>query len=838
MPRITDLRPRRGTAAAWMSANPVLGAGEFALETDTRRIKFGDGTTAWNSLGYAEASAAGKADTAWIVSRGTDLVSNGTGLLGNNTNFSSFTFSPDAPMGAAGAFDYSGPGTLFNDEDIPVDTSRRYLARMMVKQRNPNVPSSRFYAGLSPRDKQGLTILPHHYWYEANAHTTLTSALNPGDTVINVTSTANWNAAAAPYTSRYAAVWNWADPAGRVWPEKTYTRNVLAYNSITATTVTLAAAYAGPAMPAGTPVSNTKAGGNYMYSITGNAIAPLDWAEFSGTVGGLHDSSTGPATTKFPPGTAFIRLLFLATYSSSVIPAGETSTQSFGAISFSDATQALKELDSTQAALALKAPLASPAFTGTPTGITKTHVGLGNVDNTADTAKPVSTAQQTALNAKENTIAPGTTVQFWRGDKTWQPIEAPVSTFAALQTAAAAGGVVRLAGTITATASINVTLPTQFIGGKIILPENAGYPAFSVTSSNVTFDGIRFSGPGTTAAYSIDSRFIYAVGTSSAPLKNVNVTNCEMIGSQTENIRYTWVQGSNISNNVIDDFLYAGVLLLSCQDVGVMNNTVTNGPLKAPVVNTYGIGATDSANTVAGRCKDIRIIGNTIRNIEWEAIDTHGGDGVIIIGNVISGSARGIALVVGNETRLTVPINCVVQGNKIEKGSYSGSEREAISLFGLSGNLADATITGNIVRGYSAANSIWLSAYINPAKTLIEGNSHPHIPWTNMTLDNTASWTVNASFPPQYMLEGRMVHLRGFATAASSSTVNTRIGTLPAVCAPDRLTFVAASHGSNSAAATGVIGVYPTGEVWMLYRTTPGDLYSYPVEGSYQRAFG
>lgn len=46
--------------------------------------------------------------------------------------------------------------------------------------------------------------------------------------------------------------------------------------------------------------------------------------------------------------------------------------------------------------LASKAPLASPAFTGTPTGITKAHVGLGSVDNTADTAKPVSTAQAAA----------------------------------------------------------------------------------------------------------------------------------------------------------------------------------------------------------------------------------------------------------------------------------------------------------------------------------------------------------------------------------------------------------------------------------------------------------
>lgn len=35
-----------------------------------------------------------------------------------------------------------------------------------------------------------------------------------------------------------------------------------------------------------------------------------------------------------------------------------------------------------------------------PHGVTKTQVGLGNVDNTADSAKPVSTAQQTALNLK------------------------------------------------------------------------------------------------------------------------------------------------------------------------------------------------------------------------------------------------------------------------------------------------------------------------------------------------------------------------------------------------------------------------------------------------------
>lgn len=56
--------------------------------------------------------------------------------------------------------------------------------------------------------------------------------------------------------------------------------------------------------------------------------------------------------------------------------------------------------------LAAKAPLASPAFTGTPTGITKSHVGLGSADNTADSAKPISTATQTALDLKAPIASP------------------------------------------------------------------------------------------------------------------------------------------------------------------------------------------------------------------------------------------------------------------------------------------------------------------------------------------------------------------------------------------------------------------------------------------------
>ena len=61
--------------------------------------------------------------------------------------------------------------------------------------------------------------------------------------------------------------------------------------------------------------------------------------------------------------------------------------------------------------------------TSNPHNVTKTQVGLSNVDNTSDANKPISSATQTALNAKENTITAGTTAQYYRGDKTFQTLD-------------------------------------------------------------------------------------------------------------------------------------------------------------------------------------------------------------------------------------------------------------------------------------------------------------------------------------------------------------------------------------------------------------------------------
>jgi microcystin-dependent protein len=60
----------------------------------------------------------------------------------------------------------------------------------------------------------------------------------------------------------------------------------------------------------------------------------------------------------------------------------------------------------TATALNLKANILNPTFSGTVGGITKSMVGLGNVDNTSDLNKPISTDTATALNLKANLASP------------------------------------------------------------------------------------------------------------------------------------------------------------------------------------------------------------------------------------------------------------------------------------------------------------------------------------------------------------------------------------------------------------------------------------------------
>ena len=64
---VTQIQVRRGTASQWTSANPTLASGEWGFESDTGKVKIGNGSTVWNSLGYTGAG------TVTSITAGTGL---------------------------------------------------------------------------------------------------------------------------------------------------------------------------------------------------------------------------------------------------------------------------------------------------------------------------------------------------------------------------------------------------------------------------------------------------------------------------------------------------------------------------------------------------------------------------------------------------------------------------------------------------------------------------------------------------------------------------------------------------------------------------------------------
>ena len=77
---------RRDTASNWTTANPILALGEMGAETDTSKIKIGDGVTAWASVPY-------------LIDAGDYLTATSTNTLTNKTiTFADNTLTGVAPI--------------------------------------------------------------------------------------------------------------------------------------------------------------------------------------------------------------------------------------------------------------------------------------------------------------------------------------------------------------------------------------------------------------------------------------------------------------------------------------------------------------------------------------------------------------------------------------------------------------------------------------------------------------------------------------------------------------------------------------------------------------------
>ena len=82
----TRMQQRRGTAAQWTSANPILAAGEIGFETDTSKFRIGDGVNHWEDLTYYASAA----EIAALIDGAPDLLNTLNELaaaIGDDANF-------------------------------------------------------------------------------------------------------------------------------------------------------------------------------------------------------------------------------------------------------------------------------------------------------------------------------------------------------------------------------------------------------------------------------------------------------------------------------------------------------------------------------------------------------------------------------------------------------------------------------------------------------------------------------------------------------------------------------------------------------------------------------
>jgi hypothetical protein len=144
----TRMQQRRGTAAQWISANPILNVGEIGYETDTNKFKIGDGTNHWDDLNYfydAATTAAG-INALLDIDGAPELLNTLSELanaLGDDPNFldnyATIEYVSNAVAGATiDVATYAGDGLSYNSEtdqlDVDLDVIQPRVANVTDTQ--------------------------------------------------------------------------------------------------------------------------------------------------------------------------------------------------------------------------------------------------------------------------------------------------------------------------------------------------------------------------------------------------------------------------------------------------------------------------------------------------------------------------------------------------------------------------------------------------------------------------------------------------------------------------------------------------------------------------------
>jgi len=442
----TRMQQRRGTAAQWISLNdgdgPILAAGELGFETDTGQFKIGDGIVHWADLPYFKdmsdlggslddyilltskgaASGVAELDATFNVLTKTGVVFEGATANDFETTLQVTEPTADRAItlpNATGTVVLSdGSGNVAISGNLTVSGTTTTIDSTVI-----NIQNEVKFEGVTPNDFETSLVaedptadrtitLPNltgTVILDAGAQTLYSKSINLNSNILLGT-TAEFNAALSDD--------NFATVAGT----ETFTNKTLTSPKINEA-VALTATATELNILDGATLSVTEL--NYVDGVTSAIQTQLDAKAPSA-------SPTFTGTVTLPSGTVTSTMILDGTILNEDINAtaaidwtklGISSTVSSTEIGYVDGVTS-----SIQTQLDAKAPLASPTFTGNVGGITKAHVGLDNVDNIADLLKPISTATQTALDAKLASATAATTYETITNVALKAPLAGPTFT--------------------------------------------------------------------------------------------------------------------------------------------------------------------------------------------------------------------------------------------------------------------------------------------------------------------------------------------------------------------------------------------------------------------------
>jgi hypothetical protein len=310
----------------------------------------------------------------------------------------------------------------------------------------------------------------------------------------------------------------------------------------------------------------------------------------------------------------------------------------------------------------------------TPTQL-KTSLALNNVDNTSDANKPVSSAQQTALDAKQATLVSGTNI------KTVNNTSLLGSGNISISSAVAWGGV-------TGTLSNQTDLQTA-LDGKV--DENSAITG--ATKTKITYDakGLVTAGADATTAdiaSSTDKRYVtdaqlVVVGNTSGTNTGDNATNSQYSGLATSK-QDALVSGTNIKTINSTSLLGSGNVAVEPTITATTSADYYRGDKTFATLNKAAVGLGNVDNTSDAN-KPVSTATQTALDAKTNKLITTNRQTASYT-LVLSDADKLVEMNVGSANNLTVPLNSSVAfstGTQILLAQYGAGQTTIVATSGV-----------------------------------------------------------------------------------------------------------------------------------------------------------